>query len=327
MSQQQHVDHNSHQDSVPPEQSAAAAPDHRLPDDLAWLGDEEDDAWDEEEMLTNPISRVKEGTLVDDDELGLASLTLSRDNPRLHGQPSTSAEKPPGDEGSDRLDGSLCQHYLLHGTCPQGSDCHNCHGQYCSTCSKWAIHPFSQHEAASHVDECSRRHERLQARLRSAQVECGICMEKVLAKLNPADRRFGLLQCDHSFCIRCIRNWRSAGEADISAVRACPLCRTFSGFVIPSTVWPETMEEKQAILSMYKDKLSAIRCRHFDEGTCPFGTSCFYSHINPDGTEASKDPNLLRRYVGEEGEVKIQQQVTLSDFIFSTPAGRRMGRR
>ena len=153
-------------------------------------------------------------------------------------------------------------------------------------------------------------------------------MEKVLSKLNPADRRFGLLQCDHHFCIRCIREWRSAGEADITAVRACPLCRTFSGFVIPSTVWPETMEEKQAILSMYKDSLGKVRCRHFDEGSCPFGTSCFYRHILPNGTESSKDPNLLRRYVGEDGEVKIQQaQLTLCDFIFSTPAGRRIGRR
>ena len=303
--------------------ASAADPDFRLPDDIAWMGDERDDAWDEE--LEEGHLTLKEGRFVDDDELGLASMNLSGTSRGPAAGGGGGAQPQKRDEGGSIA--SLCHQFMAHGSCPRGDECKEYHGLICSTCGKWAIHPADEHEAAAHVDECKRRHDRLQARLRSTQVECGICMEKVLAKINPADRRFGLLQCDHAFCIRCIREWRAVGEAGISAVRACPLCRTFSGFVIPSTVWPETMEEKQNILSMYQASLSEIRCRHFDEGACPFGTSCFYRHILPDGTEASKDPNLLRRYVGEEGEVKIQQQVTLSDFIFSAPAGRRLGRR
>ena len=54
----------------------------------------------------------------------------------------------------------------------------------------------------------------------SSQVECGICLERVLSKVNPADRRFGLLNCDHAFCLKCIRGWRANGSADLdTAVR------------------------------------------------------------------------------------------------------------
>lgn len=46
-------------------------------------------------------------------------------------------------------------------------------------CGKRALHPFNQEEAALHAAECTTRHDRLQARLRSADVECCICLEKV----------------------------------------------------------------------------------------------------------------------------------------------------
>lgn len=36
------------------------------------------------------------------------------------------------------------------------------------------------------------------------------------------ERKFGLLSCDHAFCLGCIRNWRNStsGGVDIDAVRA-----------------------------------------------------------------------------------------------------------
>jgi len=38
---------------------------------------------------------------------------------------------------------------------------------------------------------------------------CSICMELVVQKLNPCDRRFGILSsCCHTFCLTCIRQWR-----------------------------------------------------------------------------------------------------------------------
>jgi hypothetical protein len=66
-------------------------------------------------------------------------------------------------------------------------------------------------------------------------------MENVLQKLDPADRKFGLLGCDHCFCLPCIRGWRNNSFADVeSATRTCPICRVPAFFVTPATVWPQT---------------------------------------------------------------------------------------
>jgi len=49
-------------------------------------------------------------------------------------------------------------------------------------------------------------------------------------------------------------------------------------FVTPSSVWPADAEEKERITEGYRAKLGQIDCKWFDqgEGSCPFGTSCFY---------------------------------------------------
>ena len=49
-------------------------------------------------------------------------------------------------------------------------------------------------------------------------------------------------------------------------------------FVTPSSVWPADEEEKARIIAGYRAKLAQIDCKYFDhgEGSCPFGTSCFY---------------------------------------------------
>ncbi len=50
-------------------------------------------------------------------------------------------------------------------------------------------------------------------------------MEQVLSKPQAADRRFGLLACEHAFCLRCIRSWRRNRTADVdSAVRTLGGC-------------------------------------------------------------------------------------------------------
>ncbi|PGG96202.1 hypothetical protein GX51_07943 [Blastomyces parvus] len=73
---------------------------------------------------------------------------------------------------------------------------------------------------------------------------CGICMETPTV--------FGLLiNCDHVFCLSCIRSWRSSvgtsAEDVISSpdsrvprqtTKTCPLCRTKSEYVVPSDVFP-----------------------------------------------------------------------------------------
>lgn len=69
------------------------------------------------------------------------------------------------------------------------------------------------------------------------------------------------------------------------ALRTCPLCRQPTHFVTPSAAWPDTPEEKAAVVAAYRAKLAAIDCMHFGfgDGDCPFGTSCFYRHAFRDG--------------------------------------------
>ena len=47
------------------------------------------------------------------------------------------------------------------------------------TCHKRVLDPDNAAEAEAHISECVARHAHLAARLRSADVECGICLEKV----------------------------------------------------------------------------------------------------------------------------------------------------
>lgn len=87
-------------------------------------------------------------------------------------------------------------------------------------CGKHALHRTDATERADHVEECTARHERLAARARSEDVECGICLERVLEKQPMGSRKFGLLACDHSFCLGCIKAWRakSDGVVDVDTV-------------------------------------------------------------------------------------------------------------
>ncbi len=47
------------------------------------------------------------------------------------------------------------------------------------TCHRQVLHPYNTEEAEQHRTVCRARHDKLQARLRSADIECCICMEKV----------------------------------------------------------------------------------------------------------------------------------------------------
>lgn len=76
-------------------------------------------------------------------------------------------------------------------------------------------------------------------------------MEKILA----SGRKFGLLiNCDHIFCLDCIRIWRAGGgnnnSKNISNLRLCPICRLISYQVIPSTKCPADDEEKNKLIDM-----------------------------------------------------------------------------
>ncbi|KAM7509000.1 hypothetical protein LguiA_019453 [Lonicera macranthoides] len=199
--------------------------------------------------------------------------------------PTLSASSTPFFPPTKPAERTLCS-FGATGICPHGKKCPYIHGDLCSTCGKYCLHPFSPKEVEEHIKACEKQKNRLEVLKRSREIECGVCLERVLSKPTAAERKFGLLsECDHPFCISCIRNWRSTSPTigmDLnSSLRACPLCRKLSYFVIPSVIWYCTKEEKQEIIDSYKSKLRSIDCKHFDfgNGTCPFGTSCFYKVI------------------------------------------------
>ncbi|KAE8673550.1 Zinc finger family protein isoform 2 [Hibiscus syriacus] len=163
---------------------------------------------------------------------------------------ATSAEFPGSNGGSGNLADRSICTFAASGNCPRGETCPHIHGD--------SVPPAENIATA-------------------------------------AERKFGLLsECDHRFCISCIRNWRSSSPSsgmDVNtALRACPICRKLSYFVIPSVIWYSTPEEKQGIVDSYKAKLRSIDCNHFNfgNGNCPFGTSCFYKPTVKPGSYAWK---------------------------------------
>ncbi|KAK4842229.1 hypothetical protein QYF36_017963 [Acer negundo] len=177
------------------------------------------------------------------------------------------------------------------GNCPRGGKCPHVHGELCPTCGKHCLHPFRPEEREEHIKTCEKKQKHLESLRRSQEIECSVCLDRVLSKPTAAERKFGLLsECDHPFCISCIRNWRNSSATsgvDVNtALRTCPICRKLSYFVIPSVIWYYTPEEKMEIVDSYKGKLRSIDCKHFNfgNGNCPFGTSCFYKHMVKPGS-------------------------------------------
>jgi E3 ubiquitin-protein ligase makorin len=274
--------------------------------------------------------------------LGLAGVDESDDVSRVVG--ADAGEWDDGGGGSDwngdasfgpspSSTAGLCGAYTATGHCAKGAACRLAHGDLCPRCGRHALHPSNEAERLAHDAECAARAARIAELAASATVECGICMERVLEKARPADRRFGLLSCDHAFCLPCIRSWRgnAAGGFDVDgAVRACPVCRAKADFVTPSATWPATAAAREAIIQSYKTALASIECRHWDRGrgACPFGTSCHYAHLDEAGNRVDRSAGL--RFVGDaDGAVKPMADVRLSDFLAagaSAGARRVMGR-
>lgn len=173
--------------------------------------------------------------------------TVSDDNSSVHSVSVAPSDRP------------ICA-FAAAGKCPHGERCPHIHGDLCSTCGKQCLHPYRSDEREEHIKLCQKNKECLEALRRSQEIECSVCLDRVLLKPTPAERKFGLLsECDHPFCISCIRNWRSnsptSGMDVNTALRACPICRKVSYYVIPSVIWYSTKDEKQEIVNSYKAKL------------------------------------------------------------------------
>jgi len=202
----------------------------------------------------------------------------------------------------------------------QRANCPYLHGLVCPSCGKQCLHPADKELQEKHLAECGasgwKQQKNTQLEQLSRGVECGICLEPVTGEHRPmACRRFGLLEgCAHAFCLDCIRNWRQGGSAQAEVVRSCPICREVSYFVVPSTHWLSDPEQKGALIDNYKQGMGKKDCKHFNfgDGSCPFGSSCFYSHRYRDGTE--EEAPQLRQVAGDEN-TRIVEETTLWDFL------------
>lgn len=147
--------------------------------------------------------------------------------------------------------------------CPNRDRCTRIHGNQCLYCRKYCLHPVDKKEKENHLRTCDKKEKYLLALKNSEEIECNVCLERVLSKPKPSECKFGLLpECDHAFCLSCIRNWRSSSaptsgleinSINANTVRTCPVCRKLSYFVIPSGIWYTSKEEKQEIIDNYKE--------------------------------------------------------------------------
>lgn len=224
---------------------------------------------------------------------------------------------------------AVCQ-YAQMDKCPNGESCSFIHFETCELCQKACLHPTDKEQRAMHIEECEKElvqeMEHSFAMQRSQGKSCGICMDVVVEKIPPVERRFGILEkCNHVFCLSCIRQWRKTKQfesrrissLDPFVIRACPECRVVSDFVTPSKYWVDTKEEKEKLIADYKKALSTKPCKYFREGQgeCPFGGACFYLHAFPDGTKAELPPPRPRRRQNQDGELQSVDSIFLWDFF------------
>eukprot|EP01137_Pigoraptor_chileana_P018923 Opistho-2@79182 len=205
----------------------------------------------------------------------------------------------------------LCPFHTQKGYCP-ASSCTYHHGTRCSTCGLHCLRHDDTVDRDRHLRECAEaadsKRRRMAVLQRSAQVECSICLELVLSKRSAGERRFGILtECTHPFCISCIRNWRGTSGDAGDATRACPICRKVSYFITPSAHWVDDPEEKRRLIDEYKGQLAKRPCKYYMDGeSCPFGTSCFYRHVDKYGREEAKEckPRMYGTADGERGVIR-----------------------
>jgi len=205
--------------------------------------------------------------------------------------------------------------------CPYGDSCEYLHGDLCDMCGCLCLHPTDLQQRKEHENECLAHHEEEMeiafAVQRSSGVSCSVCLDVVKDKTDLAERVFGILEnCNHPFCLTCIRKWRLSSYMEKTVIRSCPICRVVSWFVTPSDFWVEDEEEKTKLINNYKGHLTTKYCRNFDRGrgVCPFGSSCFYKHVLEDGSMEESELNL-RHIENSEGEASVVKTARLSEFI------------
>lgn len=213
----------------------------------------------------------------------------------------------------------LCPYGEATGYCKK-LECPYLHGDICELCDRAALHPFNEELRDKHTNACVKQHE-IDMELsfaiqRSRDKTCGVCFEIIMEK-SSNEQRFGILpNCNHCFCLSCIRKWRQAKQFENKIIRSCPECRVSSDFVCPSAYWVDTKDEKEKLIVEYKGALSSKDCKYFNkgQGKCPFGNKCFYLHALPDGTKTDVGPPARQAGNGDV-DLDFLQQLILWNFL------------
>jgi E3 ubiquitin-protein ligase makorin len=187
-------------------------------------------------------------------------------------------------------------------------ECPYLHRIECPTCKQ----PIFQ-EMKPHLEACRQEKEAmLLATERTSIMDCVICFETVI---QGSKGSFALLVCDHCVCYECASSWRTTNSQDNS--KACPICRQITRFIVPSRIWPVDAQAKEELILAYKEKLSKVDCRVYDKGrgTCSFGTSCFYRHVDKNGISEKDRVRLISTGDFDEQGLKVMEAVTLFDHL------------
>ena len=213
----------------------------------------------------------------------------------------------------------LCA-FSIMGKCRYGTFCRNVHGLQCPRCLMYVLHPTDMEKNEDHLNECLSKPESVTIS-ELHQIPCGLCHSPILQGVDP---RFGLLNCNHAFCLSCIRTWRSSHfDANSDYSRSCPDCSEVTYFIVPSSTWIDDHVEKFKVIEQYKKRMSVIPCKYFDygRGECPFSSSCFYDH-QTDGTDkfGSFRPALILDHREQIAKVR---ETKLSDYIIFKTAPAR----
>uniref|UniRef100_A0A8C8WDX1 E3 ubiquitin-protein ligase makorin-2 n=1 Tax=Panthera leo TaxID=9689 RepID=A0A8C8WDX1_PANLE len=210
----------------------------------------------------------------------------------------------------------LCP-YAAAGECRFGDACVYLHGEVCEICRLRVLHPFDPEQRKAHEKICMSTFEHEMEKAFAFQASqdkvCSICMEVVLEKASASERRFGILSnCNHTYCLSCIRQWRCAKQFENPIIKSCPECRVISEFVIPSVYWVEDQNKKNELIEAFKQGMGKKACKYFEQGkgTCPFGSKCLYRHAYPDGRLA--EPEKPRKQLSSEGTVRVRTLPSLS---------------
>jgi hypothetical protein len=160
----------------------------------------------------------------------------------------------------------ICPFLIKSGFC-RYETCAYVHGELCDMCGRFCLDPLDGEQRKKHEKECIAAHEKEMeiafSIQRSKEKTCGICFDVVWDKVGK-EQRFGILpNCCHCFCLECIRTWRQAKQFENKIIRACPECRVCSDFVCPSSFWVDSKDEKEKLISKYKNALSEKDCKYF----------------------------------------------------------------